>query len=175
MGEQIDLSARKCVPCEGGVPPLSSSEAEAFLAHLSGWSIEGGHLSKTYPFRDFSGALRFVNRVGKVAEKNAHHPDVHLAWGRVRLEIWTHAIDGLSEGDFVLAAKCDKAFDKQARKEEGKEKGAAPKKGRAKPEAPAKDAKKKDGKRRKKGDGPEAKGKARGAKRAAKASGKTKG
>ena len=109
--ESCDLANRECVPCRGGVPPLPAAEAEALVARLgpNGWRlVEGHHLEKEYGFPDFVSALAFVNRVGELAEREGHHPDVHLAWGRVRLEIWTHKIDGLTESDFVLAAKADR-------------------------------------------------------------------
>lgn len=106
-----DLAAQRCVPCRGGVPPLAGAELEGLLARLgpNGWqAVRGHHLEKTYAFPDFVGALAFVNRVGEVAEAEGHHPDLHLAWGKVRIEIWTHKIDGLTESDFVLAAKIDR-------------------------------------------------------------------
>jgi 4a-hydroxytetrahydrobiopterin dehydratase len=108
--ESCDLANQKCVPCRGGVPPLPPEEAEALLARLgpNGWClVESHHLEKEFEFPDFLSALAFVNRVGELAEREGHHPDVHLAWGRVRLAIWTHKIDGLTESDFVLAAKAD--------------------------------------------------------------------
>jgi 4a-hydroxytetrahydrobiopterin dehydratase len=91
------------------VPPLTPNGYGPLLAELGrGWRVERDHhLSKLYEFPDFVSALAFVNRVGELAEKNGHHPDVHLSWGKVRIELWTHKIDGLSESDFVLAAKCD--------------------------------------------------------------------
>lgn len=106
--EACDLASRECVPCRGGVPPLTEAERAPLLAQLDGWSVvEGHHLSKSFTFPDFVEALAFVNRVGEVAERNGHHPDVLLSWGKVRVDIWTHKIDGLTESDFVLAAKCD--------------------------------------------------------------------
>lgn len=105
---QCDLASRECVPCRGGIPPLEAEAYGPLLAQLDGWHvIEGHHLTKDYAFEDFVTALAFVNRVGDVAEQNGHHPDLHLSWGKVRIELWTHKIDGLSESDFVLAAKCD--------------------------------------------------------------------
>lgn len=106
-----DLAAQRCVPCRGGVPPLAGADLEALLARLgpNGWqAVAGHHLEKSFRFPDFVAALGFVNRVGELAEEQGHHPDLHLAWGRVRVEIWTHAIDGLTESDFVLAAKIDR-------------------------------------------------------------------
>jgi 4a-hydroxytetrahydrobiopterin dehydratase len=106
-----DLLNRECVPCRGGVPPLTPEERQPLLAQLVGWTVvDGHHLSKQYAFPDFVTALSFVNRVGEVAERNAHHPDVWLSWGKVRVDVWTHKIDGLTESDFVLAAKCDQVL-----------------------------------------------------------------
>ena len=105
-----ELARKKCVPCSGGVPALRRDEIERLLADLDQWAVEREHhLAKTFTFPDFSGALAFVNRVGAIAEHEGHHPDIHLAWGMVRVEIWTHKIDGLTESDFILAAKIDEA------------------------------------------------------------------
>lgn len=102
------LSEKHCVPCRGGVPPLQRDEIEGLLAQVSGWrAVEDHHIEKSFTFRDFKEALAFTNRVGEVAESEGHHPDIHLAWGKVRIEIWTHKIDGLTESDFILAAKID--------------------------------------------------------------------
>jgi 4a-hydroxytetrahydrobiopterin dehydratase len=98
------------VPCEGGVPALTAAEIAPLLAQVHGWSVvEDKKLQKTYTFPDFAQALAFVNRAGAVAEVEGHHPDVYLTWGKVGVEIWTHAIGGLSENDFILAAKLDEA------------------------------------------------------------------
>jgi 4a-hydroxytetrahydrobiopterin dehydratase len=103
-----ELATRKCVPCQGGVPPLKGAELAGFLKQLKGWeAINEHHLSKSYSFPNFVTALAFVNRVGALAEEQGHHPDVYLGWGKVTVKIWTHKIDGLTESDFVLAAKCD--------------------------------------------------------------------
>jgi 4a-hydroxytetrahydrobiopterin dehydratase len=106
-----ELAKKSCVPCRGGVPPLPSDRAEELLAQLGGaWNlVDGHHLSCTYEFSDFAEALAFTNRVGAIAEAEGHHPDIHLAWGRVRLDIWTHKIDGLTQSDFILAAKAHEA------------------------------------------------------------------
>jgi 4a-hydroxytetrahydrobiopterin dehydratase len=103
------LAARRCVPCRGDTPPLRGEALARLLAELGGgWRAEGEHhLEKEYRFPDFRSALAFTNQLGELAEREAHHPDVHLAWGRVRLQIWTHRIGGLTESDFVLAAKAD--------------------------------------------------------------------
>jgi 4a-hydroxytetrahydrobiopterin dehydratase len=108
-----DLASMECVPCRGGVPPLTHEEIEGYLRDLgSGWSVvEDHHLVKEYRFKDFQEALDFTNRVGELAERVNHHPDIHLAWGRCGITVWTHKIDGLHEADFVFAAKADRAFD----------------------------------------------------------------
>lgn len=103
------LASEKCVPCRGGVPPLRGEELRALAAQLgSGWRVvEEHHLEKEYRFGDFAEALSFTNAVGAIAEREGHHPDIYLAWGRVRVTIWTHKIDGLTRSDFILAAKID--------------------------------------------------------------------
>jgi 4a-hydroxytetrahydrobiopterin dehydratase len=107
------LADKRCVPCQGGVPPLTAEERAPLLAALgpNGWKVvEGHHLEKEYRFPDFAQALAFVNRIGAIAEEEGHHPDIALAWGKVGVTIWTHKIDGLTESDFVLAAKLDRAL-----------------------------------------------------------------
>jgi 4a-hydroxytetrahydrobiopterin dehydratase len=106
------LADKQCVPCRGGVPPLEPGEVARLLDELrGGWRvIDNHHLEKTYTFDDFRQALDFTNRVGEVAEAEGHHPDIYLSWGQVQLEIWTHKINGLTESDFVLAAKADRAL-----------------------------------------------------------------
>jgi 4a-hydroxytetrahydrobiopterin dehydratase len=107
-----DLAAKSCEPCVGGVPPLATEEQERLLGELGGeWKVvDGHHLDKTFTFGDFVQALAFTNAVGEIAELEGHHPDIYLAWGKVRITVWTHKIDGLTESDFVLAAKCDRAL-----------------------------------------------------------------
>jgi 4a-hydroxytetrahydrobiopterin dehydratase len=109
-----DLATRRCEPCAAGTPALAGEELERLLAQLDGWSLAGGaagrRLAKEYRFPDFRRALAFVNRVGEVAEEEGHHPDIELGWGRVKLTVWTHSIGGLSENDFILAAKADRAL-----------------------------------------------------------------
>ncbi len=103
-----ELAQKACVPCRGGVPSLGPEMVEALLQELDDWTVEQKyHLTRTFKFRDFAEALAFVNRVGAIAEQENHHPDLHLAWGKVRVEIWTHKIKGLTESDFIFAAKCD--------------------------------------------------------------------
>lgn len=108
------LAERACVPCRGGVPPLSEAEIAPLLAQIDGWTaVERHHLEKTYRVKNFVLALDLVNRIGAIAEEQNHHPDLTLAWGRVGVQIWTHKIDGLTESDFFFAAKCDRAFIEQ--------------------------------------------------------------
>ena len=103
-----NLAERRCVPCQGGVPRLTPVEVAPLLAQLDGWTVvENHHLQKRYNFKNFAQALGLVNRIGHIAEQENHHPDLYLAWGRVDVTIWTHKIDGLTESDFILAAKCD--------------------------------------------------------------------
>jgi 4a-hydroxytetrahydrobiopterin dehydratase len=103
-----DLAGRQCVPCRGGVPPLPSEEITKLQAQLDGWEVVGEHhLRKEYKFEDFKATQAFVNRVGELAEEQWHHPDICYGWGRAEVTIWTHKIDGLTESDFILAAKID--------------------------------------------------------------------
>jgi 4a-hydroxytetrahydrobiopterin dehydratase len=107
----MSLSDKSCIPCRGGVPPLQGDELEKMKAEVLGWEVvEGHHLFKSYTFPDFVTALAFVNRIGDTAEKEGHHPDLFLAWGKVEVKIWTHKINGLTESDFILAAKIDRLF-----------------------------------------------------------------
>jgi 4a-hydroxytetrahydrobiopterin dehydratase len=107
------LSSRHCVPCHGGVPRLTSEETAPLLKELRGWEVvEEHHLLKDFKFPNFADALSFVNRVGQIAESEGHHPDIRLGWGYAQIKIYTHAIDGLSESDFILAAKIDEAAEK---------------------------------------------------------------
>ncbi len=105
-----ELSTKHCVPCRGGVPPLAGQELEDLQQRLGGgWSVVNEHhLQKAFAFPDFQTALEFTNRVGEVAEREGHHPDIRLSWGRVEVEIFTHKIDGLTESDFILAAHIDR-------------------------------------------------------------------
>src|SRR5512139_144566 len=106
MGE---LANKQCVPCKGGVPPLKGDAVQELLGELGGgWKVvDEHHLEKEYLFRNFREALKFTNEIGELAEAQGHHPDIYLAWGKVRLTVWTHKIDGLTESDFVFAAKAD--------------------------------------------------------------------
>lgn len=103
-----ELADRTCVPCRGGVPPLAQAQVNDLLRQLDGWSVvDNHHLTKTYTFPDFVQALAWVNQAGAIAEQQRHHPDIYLTWGQARIDIWTHKIDGLTESDFILAAKID--------------------------------------------------------------------
>lgn len=107
------LAQKHCVPCKGGVAPLKAQALRDLAKQLGGgWRvIDEHHLEKSYAFPDFKAALTFANRVGAIAEEEGHHPDMYIAWGKVTLTIWTHKIDGLTESDFILAARVDASFD----------------------------------------------------------------
>jgi len=102
-----DLARKNCVPCKGGLPPLKGNDLALLARELGeGWRvINDHHLEREYKFENFRKALDFTNQVGELAEQQNHHPDIYLAWGRVKLTLWTHKIDGLTESDFVFAAK----------------------------------------------------------------------
>ena len=103
-----DLAERQCVPCRGGVPPLPEDQVTKLQSQLDGWEVVAGHhLRKEFKFEDFKTTQDFVNRVGALAEEQWHHPDICYGWGRAEVTIWTHKIDGLTESDFILAAKID--------------------------------------------------------------------
>jgi 4a-hydroxytetrahydrobiopterin dehydratase len=106
----IDLAERECVPCRGNVPALTHEEIAPLHALLGGgWNVvDDHHLAKDFLFDDFRGALAFTNKVGAVAESQGHHPDIHLAWGKTGIAIWTHKVNGLTENDFILAARINK-------------------------------------------------------------------
>ena len=111
-----NLASRNCVPCHGGVPRLKGDEIEKLSGQLRGWEVVAEHhLQKRYAFLNFREALSFVNRASAVAEREGHHPDISFGWGYAELKIWTHAIDGLSESDFILAARIDALSDGQSK------------------------------------------------------------
>jgi 4a-hydroxytetrahydrobiopterin dehydratase len=104
-----DLAGLECVPCKGGIPPMQGNELASWAKRLGGdWQVvDGHHLAKDFRFKDFRQALAFTNQVGELAEAVNHHPDLGLSWGRVQVTVWTHKINGLSETDFVFAARVD--------------------------------------------------------------------
>ena len=103
-----DLAAKTCVPCKGGVPPLKGEQLQSLAKQVSQWQVtHEHHLTRNFAFPDFRQALDFVNHVGAIAEEQGHHPNILLTWGRAEITIWTHKIDGLTESDFILAAKID--------------------------------------------------------------------
>jgi len=104
-----ELADKTCIPCRGGVPPLQGKELDALASQTPGWKVvKGHHLTRSFAFPDFKTALAFVNQVGEIAETQGHHPDILLGWGKAEVTTWTHVIDGLTESDFILAAKIDK-------------------------------------------------------------------
>jgi 4a-hydroxytetrahydrobiopterin dehydratase len=104
-----DLATKECVPCKGGVPPLQGDSLRDLQQQLGhDWNVvKEHHLEKEFKFRNFREALAFTNKVGELAESVNHHPDIYLAWGLVRITLWTHKIDGLTESDFIMAAKIE--------------------------------------------------------------------
>ena len=103
----VDLSSRRCVPCEGGTPPLPEEEVAELLARLEGWTREGEAIAKGYEFKNYGQTMAFVNAVAWVAMRQGHHPDLEVGYNRCRVRFTTHAIGGLSENDFICAAKVD--------------------------------------------------------------------
>ena len=105
----LALLKKHCVPCEGGVPPMTTEETKKLLRQLPGWKLNRQkHLYRQYKFKNFVQAMRFVNAIAKIAERENHHPDMTIQYSKVQVELWTHAINGLSENDFILAAKIEK-------------------------------------------------------------------
>ena len=105
---EIKLADRKCKPCEGGTSPMSKKEAETMLRKVEGWEGRENKIRKVYRFKDFNESIKFVNKVADLAEEEGHHPDILISWNKVTLTLMTHAIGGLSENDFILAAKIDR-------------------------------------------------------------------
>ncbi len=104
----MSLSDKTCVPCRGGVPTLSIEECEKLLKEVNGWTHEDGKkILKSYKFNDFMSAMNLANKVAAVSEEENHHPDLLVRWGELKIEIWTHKVNGLTENDFILAAKID--------------------------------------------------------------------
>ncbi len=108
-----DLAKKKCIPCEGNIPPFDKSEIHKYLKKVDGWDVKEDdsknfYLIKEFKFENFLKSQNFVNEVGKISEEEGHHPDISFGWGYAEIKITTHAIKGLSENDFILAAKIDK-------------------------------------------------------------------
>ena len=108
-----DLSSKKCIPCEGNIPPFNTEEIHKYLKMVDGWEVKADedkiyYLIKNFKFKNFIESQNFVNKVSAIAEKEGHHPDIWFGWGYAKIKIFTHAIKGLHESDFVLAAKVDK-------------------------------------------------------------------
>ena len=106
-----DLAKRKCKPCEGGAPACTEAQAREMLKDLKGWALEGGKLVKLYPFGNYHQTMAFVNALAWVSHREDHHPDLEVGYNRCRVAYWTHAVGGLSENDFICAAKCDQLFE----------------------------------------------------------------
>jgi len=106
-----ELVKRKCKPCEGGVPAYTEAQARAELKGLKSWVLEDGKLVKLYPFGNYHQTMAFVNALAWVSHREDHHPDLEVGYNKVRVAYWTHAVGGLSENDFICAAKCDALFD----------------------------------------------------------------
>lgn len=102
------LADKNCIPCRGGVPPLAGEELMRLARQLPHWKVvDAHHITRAFTFPDFRQALEFVNKAGEIAEAQGHHPDIFLTWGKVEITTWTHKINGLTESDFILAAKID--------------------------------------------------------------------
>lgn len=104
----MSLIKKRCRPCEGGEPPLSEDKIKEFIKEVPSWSLKDGHLFRAFKFKDFKGSMKFVNSVADIAEAEGHHPNITVRYNRVDIELWTHAVGGLSENDFILAAKIDR-------------------------------------------------------------------
>ena len=105
-----DLARKKCKPCEGGVAPYSAEQAKEMLAQLKGWILDDGKLVKLYPFRNYHETMAFVNALAWISHREDHHPDLQVGYNQCKVVYWTHAIGGLSENDFICAAKADALF-----------------------------------------------------------------
>lgn len=104
----MELATKKCIPCEGGIPPLSLQKINELMPKIEGWELQGDKISKNFQFENFKEAIRFVNKVAELAEQENHHPNILINYNIVIITLWTHAVNGLSENDFILAAKIDK-------------------------------------------------------------------
>jgi len=101
----MELHEKKCIQCESGDTPLSEDETKRNLEQIPEWKLNGKKIEREFGFSDFKEAMKFVNNIADIAEGEGHHPDIHIHWNKVMLELWTHSMDGLSENDFIVAAK----------------------------------------------------------------------
>ena len=101
----MDMTQKKCKPCEGSMPPLAEEKANELLNQIPGWEIKDGHVFRQFKFKNFRESISFVNKVAEIAEQEGHHPDIIINYNKVAIELWTHAVNGLSENDFILSAK----------------------------------------------------------------------
>lgn len=106
----MDITKKKCVPCEAGTPPLEESKVNELLKEIPTWQLKDGHLYKKFKFKNFVEVMKFVNKIAEIAEQERHHPDFCVHYNRVEIELFTHSINGLSENDFIVAAKIDKVL-----------------------------------------------------------------
>ena len=103
----MELAKKKCVPCEGGTKLLDGKQSASLIGQIPSWKVDNGKVTREFKFKDFIAAMEFVNKVAEIAEKEGHHPDISIHYNKVRIELWTHAINGLSENDFIVAAKIE--------------------------------------------------------------------
>ena len=104
----MELTKKKCIPCEAGTLPLEEEKASELLKQIPSWTLKNGHLHKKFKFKNFIEAMKFINSVANITEQEGHHPDFSVHYDKVDVELWTHAINGLSENDFIVAAKIDR-------------------------------------------------------------------
>ena len=104
----MSLTQKKCIPCEAGTPPLEEEKVNELMKEIPAWALKNGHLYKKFKFNNFAEAMKFINSIAEIAEQEGHHPDFSVHYNRVEIELWTHSINGLSENDFIVAAKIDK-------------------------------------------------------------------
>jgi len=105
----MKLANKKCIPCEAGTPPFEETKVNELLNEIPTWTLKEGHLIKKFKFKNFAEAMKFINKIAEIAESEGHHPDFCVHYNKVEVELWTHAINGLSENDFIMAAKIDEA------------------------------------------------------------------
>ena len=106
-----ELATKKCKPCEGGAAAFSDAQARDMLKRLKGWILENGKLVKVYPFANYHHTMAFVNALAWISHREDHHPDLEVGYNKCRVTYWTHAVGGLSDNDFICAAKCDALFE----------------------------------------------------------------